>query len=552
MNFNQLSLRAKLLVLTLAISLLCMGVGAIGYVGLHRVTAQYGHVAEVNLRNAQLLSDMLSSFKEVRIFCDLFARDDLTAEDMSLFTAKAQAAKDHFEEVNRIYGAIEFVPGEEELYRPIAKQWPQFSGFIDELLSLAKKGGEAERRKIRSMIGKDIIAAADAYGMLFEKLIAFQKEQSKVWTAKAEATATATSGLTLMVLLGAAILALSLGWLLSRALVSSIGGIAERLAAASRTVLTESGELESASTELSASASQQASSIQETVASVEEINAMIAKNAENSTTAGAEAGKMSALASSGQQAMSQVVHSIGEISETNSKVIRQVEESNAHLERIIGLIREIGDKTKVINDIVFQTKLLSFNASVEAARAGEHGKGFSVVAEEVGNLAQMSGTAAREISTMLEDSTQEVVRIIDGTKRSISGLMEETRGRLDQGRTVANEASSQFQLVLGQADAMARSVGEIAVASTEQSNGVRQITLAMSELNRATQQNSTSTEATARAAGKLKDQAEALQAMVAQMLELVQGSGSGGGAGAGFAGSNREAEPARRGEASFA
>ena len=72
------------------------------------------------------------------------------------------------------------------------------------------------------------------------------------------------------------------------------------------------------------------------------------------------------------------------------------------------LISEIGNKTKVINDIVFQTKLLSFNASVEAARAGEHGKGFSVVAEEVGNLAHMSGNSAKEITQLLESSINRV------------------------------------------------------------------------------------------------------------------------------------------------
>jgi hypothetical protein len=105
-----------------------------------------------------------------------------------------------------------------------------------------------------------------------------------------------------------------------------------------------------------------------------------------------------------------VESAIMEIQETNKKLVDDVLEGNRKISEIVELVKEIGNKTKVINDIVFQTKLLSFNASVEAARAGEHGKGFAVVAEEVGNLASMSGQASKEISALLEnlntDSTQ--------------------------------------------------------------------------------------------------------------------------------------------------
>ncbi|MHA0111674.1 methyl-accepting chemotaxis protein, partial [Klebsiella pneumoniae] len=80
------------------------------------------------------------------------------------------------------------------------------------------------------------------------------------------------------------------------------------------------------------------------------------------------------------------------------------EDANSQLQSISNIIGEISAKTNIINDIVFKTQLLSFNASIEAARAGQHGRGFAVVAEEVGNLAQMSGNAAKEIRALLEDS----------------------------------------------------------------------------------------------------------------------------------------------------
>ena len=84
-----------------------------------------------------------------------------------------------------------------------------------------------------------------------------------------------------------------------------------------------------------------------------------------------------------------------------------ISESTEDLDSINNSIRGI-QKTQVINDIVFQTQLLSFNASIEAAKAGVHGKGFSVVAEEVGKLAVLSGTAASEISEILKESSKTI------------------------------------------------------------------------------------------------------------------------------------------------
>lgn len=95
-------------------------------------------------------------------------------------------------------------------------------------------------------------------------------------------------------------------------------------------------------TELSASTAQQASALQETVTTLDEVKAMVAKNAENAKRS-----------------------QIEDINLSNAEIIAQIEQSNHEISKIVQLVGEIGDKTKIINDIVFQTKLLSFNASVE-------------------------------------------------------------------------------------------------------------------------------------------------------------------------------------------
>ena len=115
---------------------------------------------------------------------------------------------------------------------------------------------------------------------------------------------------------------------------------------------------------------------------------MVKRNEENAEGSKIISDQGMQSSEAGRKAMTSMMEAIHEIDESNKDILKTVEDSNNNISEISNSIRQIGEKTKVINDIVFQTKLLSFNASVEAARAGEQGKGFAVVAEEVGNLAR--------------------------------------------------------------------------------------------------------------------------------------------------------------------
>ena len=145
---------------------------------------------------------------------------------------------------------------------------------------------------------------------------------------------------------------------------------------------------------------------------------MIKSNSDNTIQAVGVAHENLNYVETGKSIIDEMNAIVQDIHSGNEEMVKQVNNSNEEVEKIISIIKTIGDRTKVINDIVFQTKLLSFNASVEAARAGEMGKGFSVVAEEVGNLAKMSGDAAQEISAILDDSITTVHSIIERTKES--------------------------------------------------------------------------------------------------------------------------------------
>lgn len=115
--------------------------------------------------------------------------------------------------------------------------------------------------------------------------------------------------------------------------------------------------------------------------------------------------------------VSEIAH---EYTEQLHAAMNTMKTSNAEVKELVGIINGISERTKVIDEIVFQTKLLSFNASVEAERAGEHGRGFAVVAQKVGNLAQMSGKAAQEISSILKQSIEKSVSVTSNNEKNVA------------------------------------------------------------------------------------------------------------------------------------
>lgn len=276
---------------------------------------------------------------------------------------------------------------------------------------------------------------------------------------------------------------------------------------------------------LSESSTEQASALQETAASIEEINAMIKKSNENSHRSKEVAEQSSKIANRGKDSVEKMSEAINEINISNEAILNQISESNIQISDIARVIAEIGSKTKVINDIVFQTKLLSFNASVEAARAGEHGKGFAVVAEEVGNLASMSGNAAKEISEMLALSIKNVESIVDNTKQKVERLIHDGRQKVQSGIVIAGECASVLDEVVKNVDELNTMVSEILVASHEQSQGVNEITKAMNELDQTTHANASTSQHVSGFATSLSNDSVDMNEMVRELNQIVAGGG---------------------------
>ncbi len=312
-------------------------------------------------------------------------------------------------------------------------------------------------------------------------------------------------------------------WFFSKRLEIQLNTILSVLSTESKNLYVISKKVSTSSTSLADATTQQASALQETASSMEELSSMVKKNAENAANSLSVSQKSEVIANQGKEIVLSMNGAIGEISESNTDIMKHVEMSNQQISDIVSVIHEIGNKTKVIHDIVFQTKLLSFNASVEAARAGEHGKGFAVVAEEIGNLAQMSGNAAKEIGDLLSASTGKAEKIVQDTREKVKSLISQNQSKIKLGTKVAHECGDALEKIVQNVIHVTEMMNEISTATGEQNVGIVEINKAMNQLEEVTQENSSTSTQVADYSQNISTQAQALQEVVSKMETLIRG-----------------------------
>ncbi|KRC17082.1 methyl-accepting chemotaxis protein [Acidovorax sp. Root219] len=229
---------------------------------------------------------------------------------------------------------------------------------------------------------------------------------------------------------------------------------------------------------------QAASSLEQTAASMEELTATVRQSADSARQANQLATTAAGTATKGGEVMQQVVSTMQEIHQSSKK---------------------IADIIGVIDGIAFQTNILALNAAVEAARAGEQGRGFAVVASEVRSLAQRSAAAAKEIKSLIQNSVE---KVDSGTQ------------------LVANAGATMDEIVQG-VQRVNGIIGEISTAAAEQSDGISQVNVAVTQLDQMTQQNGALVGESTTAAENLREQARRL----AELVAVFQVAGDDAGAG---------------------
>jgi methyl-accepting chemotaxis protein len=289
-------------------------------------------------------------------------------------------------------------------------------------------------------------------------------------------------------------------WWIVRSATRPLKIAVEELTSIAETIVLASGRLSSSSEQLAGGAAQQAAAIEETASSLEEISSMTGKNAASAADADRLMSQTREIVVRANDTMGQLTVSMDEISKASEQT-----------QKII----------KTIDEIAFQTNLLALNAAVEAARAGEAGAGFAVVADEVRNLAMRAAEAARNTADMIEGTVKKI--------KAGSSLVEKNNGEFSE---VADMVKKTSELV-----------GEIAVSSHEQAQGIGHLSKAVQEMDKVVQQNAASADENASVAREIRTKTDPMKLMIADLESLVAGGKRRGAA----AGNLRTAAGARPG-----
>jgi methyl-accepting chemotaxis protein len=516
--FSQLSLKAKVFVFSLFLSICLLVVGGFGYWSAERVKSMYSQVTDVLLPGAYHTATMQASSREMVSMLASLGMAGITPEETTRLRKRVQESQQKVKADYADYFDDAAGSAEEVLIRKdVESQWKQFQSQIDLMLSNWDGGTPEGKVKYAQIYGSGFKEARVAFYKTIDRLTKSQKEQIDSWNAQAAVTVARARWLISGTVIGGFLLSMIFGYLFSSSLARVLTGIAKSLSAGAQEVAQASAGIFKESDALSSSTTEQAAALQETSSSMAQVSAMIAKNTENSAHALKTSEESAETSKLGKQVVGEMIEAMSSIEQGNSEIQIQVASSNERIGEIVRLIAEIGDKTKVINDIVFQTKLLSFNASVEAARAGEQGKGFAVVAEEVGNLAVMSGKAAQEISSLLETSTKRVESIVQETAAKVEMLIKNSGERVKSGSQIAEKCGQVLDRIVLNVSEVKSRASEISVASKEQNQGASEINRAMSQMDQVTQMNAEAAQRSSESAKRLESQAQIL----AQSVELL-------------------------------
>ncbi len=463
MNFKSVSVQISIILLISSIAVV-----SIGFIS--------GYISSSSLRKVIEASEKTSSEYDETVKL----ADTLDDNHLSIIAMIAQKDIDKLEKQ-----VDEFNKTRKDLLESL-KQCGHCTSVVDKYVEYSKKTEVVLNEKI--LLGKSAEATDYFISVLSPEFIKISKEiatiqaQLRANLSKSLDESKVTQGEAKVFSIVAGVmgilLSLSVGVYIAFNIRSKLQNAVKTMEASSGSLVNSSGTLRGSSVELSRASTSAASSLEETVATLHEISTLIERNAEGAQQGAEIANSSYTIVSEGQKVIGGLMESIGNMNESSKKI-----------NEIIGMIE----------DISFQTNLLALNAAVEAARAGEQGKGFAVVADAVRSLAAKSSVAAKEISTLISESSR-------NTQESLT--------RADQGRQL-------FTKILDSVQKLSVITKEIADGSKEQSHGVRQISETLNHLDTVSQTNAKNAMEFTGTADQLSADTQSLTSSMVELSKLA-------------------------------
>lgn len=484
---SNLSLRTKIIGGFIIVAIITMVVGGLGWYGVKSVAEDMKQIGTDDLLDSENLATIALVTTEVD-----------SAENFLLIPEISNAqVQEQYDRMGDAFKRGAAARQAYELTSPTKQEKALYDAYIfardkwkkvdEHYIALSKQYQTNKTPELRSeMIKVALVNQGEninAVNKALHELIKYKKDTVEQNVRNSENRASLYTTTSLVVAVVGFVIALVLGVFLGISIARPLLVAADSMRESAQQVASASEQLSASSQQLAESNSEQAAAIEQTSSTLEESASMIQQSSENTRLALQLSGQAKAAADKGNIEMQEMISSMDEIKNSSDKIAKII---------------------KVIDEIAFQTNILALNAAVEAARAGDAGMGFAVVAEEVRNLAQRSAQAAKDTEAIID-----------------SNIVLSAKG-VDVSRKVA-EALAEITL---QSQRVNELMDEISAASQEQTQGISQISSAMSQMDKSTQQNAATAEESAAASEQLSAQAQTVNEVVQDIIELIHGSNS--------------------------
>lgn len=401
-------------------------------------------------------------------------------EDFEKRMKSAREAITEFKENYDLYSKARFTEGEAEIDAKLKPIIPAFYAAMDKIVALMETRNPEKIAEAKTILVGDFAKLGSQVRDVNRAVDALYAEVAKKDAILAAETRAYVSNMMILITILSGVMTFGALLWLAHSISKSVGKIADSLTNAGNQVASAVEQLNEAGNSLSHSSTEAAASLEETVAALEEMSSMVQMNSDNAKQAASLSVTSRDAAETGEREIQTLIGSMTEISRSSKKI-----------EEIIS----------VIDDIAFQTNLLALNASVEAARAGEQGKGFAVVAEAVRTLAQRSAASAKDITSLIKESVEQI----------------------DKGSEVADRSGTVLTNIVTSIKKVSDLNNEIAAASSEQTTGIQQISKAMNQLDQSSQANAASAEEIAATSGEINNLAMTNLRLTVELNETIMG-----------------------------